>query len=47
MPVTRVDGRILSNDSPGPISRDLKDLYWKRHEEGWMATPVDYEGDDT
>lgn len=47
MPVTRVDGRILSNDSPGPISRDLKDLYWKRHDEGWMATPVDYEGDDT
>lgn len=42
MPITRIDGRILSNDSPGPISRDLKDLYWRRHDEGWMATPVDY-----
>ena len=42
MPITRVDGRILSNDSPGPVSRQLKDLYWQRHKEGWMATPVDY-----
>ena len=42
MPVSRVDGRILSNDSPGPVSRQLKELYWQRHEEGWMATPVDY-----
>ncbi len=42
MPVTRIDGRILSNDSPGPVSRNLKDLYWRRHEEGWMATPVNY-----
>jgi branched-chain amino acid aminotransferase len=42
MPITRIDGRILSNDSPGPVSRDLKDLYWRRHDEGWMATPVDY-----
>ena len=42
MPVTRVDGRILSNDSPGPVSRQLKDVYWARHDEGWMVTPVDY-----
>lgn len=42
MPVTRIDGRILSNDSPGPVSRNLKDLYWRRHDEGWMATPVNY-----
>lgn len=42
MPVTRIDGRILSNDSPGPVSRQLKELYWQRHKEGWLATPVDY-----
>jgi branched-chain amino acid aminotransferase len=42
MPITRIDGRILSNDSPGPISRELRELYWRRHGEGWMATPVDY-----
>ncbi|MBM84778.1 MAG: branched-chain amino acid--2-keto-4-methylthiobutyrate aminotransferase [Rhodospirillaceae bacterium] len=42
IPVTRVDGRILSNDSPGPVSQQLKDVYWARHAEGWMVTPVDY-----
>ena len=42
MPVTRIDERILSNDSPGPVTRRLKDLYWHRHKEGWLATPVDY-----
>lgn len=42
MPVSRVDGRPLGNDGPGPLSLKLKDLYWKKHEEGWHATPVDY-----
>ena len=40
--VTRVDHRILSNDSPGPVTRRLTDLYWQRHREGWKATPVSY-----
>lgn len=42
MPVSRVDGRRLGNDRPGPISVKLKELYWKKHDEGWHATPVDY-----
>jgi branched-chain amino acid aminotransferase len=42
MPVSRVDGRLLSNDNPGPVSRRLKGLYRQRHKKGWMATPVDY-----
>jgi branched-chain amino acid aminotransferase len=42
MPVSRVDGWLLSNDNPGPVSRRLKGLYWQRHKKGWMATPVDY-----
>ena len=42
MPVSRVDGRRLGNDRPGPVSTKLKALYWKKHEEGWHATPVDY-----
>lgn len=43
MPVSRVDGRIYGNDRPGPISARLKERYWQRHDEGWCATPVDYD----
>lgn len=42
MPVSRIDGRILGNDRPGPVSLRLKDLYWRKHDQGWHATPVDY-----
>jgi branched-chain amino acid aminotransferase len=40
MPVSRVGGRILGNDRPGPLSARLKALYWRRHAEGWHRTPV-------
>lgn len=43
MPVSRIDGRILGNDRPGPLSTRLKDLYWRKHAEGWHATPVRYD----
>lgn len=43
MPVSRIDGRIMGNDRPGPISTRLKDLFWQKRAEGWHATPVDYE----
>ena len=42
MPATRIDGRIMSNDRPGPLSRRIHDLFWARRAEGWHATPVDY-----
>jgi branched-chain amino acid aminotransferase len=42
MPATRIDGRIMSNDRPGPISRQVHDAFWSRRAEGWYATPVDY-----
>lgn len=42
MPASRIDGRIMGNDRPGPISARLKDLFWKKRAEGWHATPVDY-----
>ncbi|MCG8693143.1 MAG: aminotransferase class IV [Minwuiales bacterium] len=42
MPVSRVDGHIMGNDRPGPISTRIRDAYWARHEQGWHATPVDY-----
>lgn len=43
MPIARVGSRILGNDRPGPMSTRLKDLYWKKHREGWHATPVRYD----
>lgn len=43
MPASRIDGRIMSNDRPGPISARLRERYWQWHEEGRDATPVEYE----
>lgn len=40
MPVSRVSGRILGNDRPGPISLALKQAYWQKHRDGWHRTPV-------
>lgn len=42
MPGARIDGRILGNDRPGPISLRLKEAYWRWHAEGRDATPIDY-----
>ena len=42
MPIAKIDDRILCNGRPGPLSTRLKDLYWRKHDEGWHATPVDY-----
>jgi branched-chain amino acid aminotransferase len=43
MPVTRIDERILGNGRPGPLTMKIRDLYWEKHEQGWHATPVDYD----
>jgi branched-chain amino acid aminotransferase len=40
MPVSRVGGRILGNDRPGPVSLRLKAAYWRAHAAGWHRTPV-------
>lgn len=42
MPVSRIDGRIYTDDRPGPITARLRARYWQNHDEGWHATPVDY-----
>lgn len=47
MPASRIDGRIMGNDRPGPISLQLKERFWARRAEGWHATPVDYSAPDT
>jgi branched-chain amino acid aminotransferase len=42
MPIRQINERILSNGAPGPISRKIHSEYWKKHDEGLHATPVDY-----
>lgn len=42
MPASRIDGRIMGNDRPGPVSTRIKDTFWAMRAEGWHATPVNY-----
>ncbi len=40
MAVTRIDGTILSNGAPGPVTTRLAELYWAKKSDGWHATPI-------
>jgi branched-chain amino acid aminotransferase len=42
MPASRIDGRMMGNDRPGPISTKIKETFWAKRAKGWHATPVDY-----
>lgn len=41
MPASRIEGRILGNDRPGPLSETLRETFWRRRSEGWRATPIE------
>ncbi len=43
MPISRVDECIFSNGRPGPVTMRIRELYWRKHEQGWHATPVSYD----
>ncbi|WP_067561298.1 aminotransferase class IV [Halofilum ochraceum] len=43
MPVTRVDGALIGDGKPGPVTRALRDAYWRLHEEPWYTQAVSYE----
>jgi branched-chain amino acid aminotransferase len=42
MPASRIDGRMLCNDRPGPISTRLRERFWTKRAESWLATKIDY-----
>jgi branched-chain amino acid aminotransferase len=42
MPASRIDGRILGNDRPGPLSSRLRERFWAKRAQGWHATRIDY-----
>ena len=43
LPVTRVDCKPVGDGEIGPLSSRLRPLYWQRHDEGWDATPINYD----
>jgi branched-chain amino acid aminotransferase len=40
MPITRVMGRILGNDRPGPVFARVHDTYWDWHKDARFRTEV-------
>ena len=42
MPVTKIDGVPVGNGKPGPLTKQLHDLYWSRKAAGWLGTEIDY-----
>ena len=42
MPVTRVDGTVIGDGTPGPVTRALRDAYWGLHEDPHYTRAVDY-----
>lgn len=42
VPVTRVNNTILSNDSPGPLTQELKDTYWNWHNRPEHREEINY-----
>jgi branched-chain amino acid aminotransferase len=43
MPVTHVNGLVINNGAPGPITVKLHDTYWALHDEPSYTTQVDYD----
>lgn len=43
MPATRVNGQPIGEGKPGPLTLRLRELYWRKHEQGWHGTPIDYD----
>jgi branched-subunit amino acid aminotransferase/4-amino-4-deoxychorismate lyase len=41
MPVTQVDGHLLGDGKPGPITLQLRDHYWRLHQDPRYITPVE------
>jgi branched-chain amino acid aminotransferase len=41
-PVTYFEGRPVGDGRPGPITQRILDLYWQRHEDDALSTPIAY-----
>jgi len=43
MPVNHIDGEIIGDGQPGPVTLRLKEMYMALHSDPAYSTPVDYE----
>jgi branched-chain amino acid aminotransferase len=43
MPVTIIDGEPVGPGAPGPLTMQLRDRYWARHQDPLYSTPVRYD----
>jgi branched-chain amino acid aminotransferase len=42
-PITSYNGKPLGDGKPGPVTKRILELYWKRHEDAAYTTPVAYD----
>ena len=45
LPVTTVDGAAVGRGNVGPVTRALRDAYWRLHEDPRFATPIEYDAE--
>jgi len=43
IPVTTVDGEVVGNGKPGPVTRRLREAYWELHDDPRFSLPVRYD----
>jgi branched-chain amino acid aminotransferase len=43
IPVTTVDGEAVANGELGPLTRQLREAYWERHDDPRFSLPVQYD----
>ena len=40
MPATRIDGVAIDDGTPGPLTRQIKALYWEKHGDPEWSEPA-------
>lgn len=43
MPITKIDGREISSGTPGSVTQELQDGYWRLHEDPHYTFEIDYD----
>ena len=45
IPITTVDNKVVGDGMPGPVTQQLRTLYWEKRESGWHGTRVKAPGE--
>lgn len=43
MPIVSIDGRVMGDGTPGPLTRRLREAYWAAHDDPRWTSPVNYD----